>query len=155
MGLSLHNDRKKRLGERNKKGESEKKKYFFSQGLVIKLKRFAVNWLNPRGLAQTAWVMRGEKDRHKQTHKWVRGQHHYPTYTSHIYENRHRHRHNTQNTPDPFGPWWCRAAKQEKKGNKLVWYSMPSCFHSCNMFLFLFFSFFLLFTFCSVKPFKS
>lgn len=40
--------------------------------------------------------MRGEKDRHKQTHKWVWGQHHYPTYTSHIYENQHRHTtHNT------------------------------------------------------------
>lgn len=59
----------KRRGEGNKEGKGGEKKTFFCQGLVIKLKRFAVNWLNPRGLAQTAWVMRGEKDRHKQTHK--------------------------------------------------------------------------------------
>lgn len=41
-------------------GAQGSKNTFFFQGLAIKL-RFAVNWSNPRGLPQTAYVMTGKK----------------------------------------------------------------------------------------------
>lgn len=51
----------------------------------IKLKKYAINWLNPQGIPQTAWIMRGIHNRHKQTQKDVWGQHHYVRYMPKMY----------------------------------------------------------------------
>lgn len=52
----------------------------------IYFKKYAINGLNPWGIPQTAWIMRGIHNRHKQAQNDVCGQYHYVRYIG-IYLN--------------------------------------------------------------------